>query len=73
MDILWVGVEVGLDPLTILVSWMETFLKETDMSLLGCVVGFALFKLELEDRPGKKHPNNIIFFLCVKMNVCTTN
>ena len=37
---------------------METFLKETDMSLLGCVVivvvGFALFKLELEDRPGKK-------------------
>jgi hypothetical protein len=35
---------------------METFLKETDMSLLGCVVivvvvGFALFKLELEDRP----------------------
>ena len=48
---------------------METFLKETDMSLLGCVVivvvvGFALFKLELEDRPGKK---NIFCFVFVFM------
>ena len=48
---------------------METFLKETDMSLLGCVVvivaGFALFKLELEDRPAKK--KNIFCFVFVFM------
>ena len=45
---------------------METFLKETDMSLLGCVVvvGFALFKLELEDRPGKKKRPNMYFLFC---------
>ena len=52
---------------------METFLKETDMSLLGCVVivvvGFALFKLELEDRPGKKRIFLFCFCLYVKMNV----
>ena len=52
---------------------METFLKETDMSLLGCVVvivvGFALFKLELEDRPGKKEYFLFCFCLYVKMNV----
>ena len=51
---------------------METFLKETDMSLLGCVVvivvGFALFKLELEDRPGKK--NILVLFLSLCENEC---
>ena len=44
------------------------------MSLLGCVVvivvGFALFKLELEDRPGKKKNIFVLFLsLYVKMNV----
>ena len=42
------------------------------MSLLGCVVivGFALFKLELEDRPGKKRIFFVLFLpLYVKMNV----
>ena len=44
------------------------------MSLLGCVVvivvGFALFKLELEDRPGKKKEYFLFCFcLYVKMNV----
>ena len=52
---------------------METFLKETDMSLLGCVVvivvGFALFKLELEDRPGKKK-NIFVLFLSLCENEC---
>ena len=55
---------------------METFLKETDMSLLGCVVvivvGFALFKLELEDRPGKKNIFCFVFvFICENECFCT--
>ena len=44
------------------------------MSLLGCVVvivvGFALFKLELEDRPGKKKNIFCFVFVFICENEC---
>ena len=54
---------------------METFLKETEMSRLGPLademredlgVGGALFRLELEERPGKEEKNiKLAIFFCL--------